>query len=258
MIRRIQTMRLIKARRIAAAMMLCSSLAVASPMIAFAQTGPEADCICEAKCEEDKVNDQCPACKKDIALCQGQEAPAEPEESAEPEGPLTPDGNMTLVDDYGDRPKAGKQFITMTSKNGNYFYLIIDRDDNGNETVHFLNMVDESDLLSLMDKDEQKKYADAIDAENKEKEEKVKPEKTEPVKETPEPKAEKKKPKVPVGSLVLLVALGIGGIGFYFYKKVNAGTKKEDKPDPDLDYYENEDEGDYLDELDNDQTDNKE
>lgn len=249
-------MRIIKAKGIAAVMMLCSSLAVASPMTAFAQTGPEADCICEVKCEEEKVNDQCRACKKDINLCQGQEAPAEAEEPAEPEGPLTPDGNMTLVDDYGDHPKAGKQFITMTSKNGNYFYLIIDRDDNGNETVHFLNMVDESDLLSLMDKDEQKKYADAIDAENKEKEEEVKPEKPEPVKE--EPKPEKKKPKVPVGSLALLVALGIGGVGFYFYKKVNAGTKKEDKPDPDLDYYENEDEGDYLDELDNDQTDNKE
>ena len=39
---------------------------------------------------------------------------------------------------------------TLVSKNGNYFYLIIDRDDEGEQTVHFLNQVDEADLLSLM------------------------------------------------------------------------------------------------------------
>ena len=42
----------------------------------------------------------------------------------EPEGqPLTPEGNATLVDDfYGD-----KQLITVTTKAGNYFYILIDR-----------------------------------------------------------------------------------------------------------------------------------
>lgn len=80
--------------------------------------------------------------------------------TTEPEGPLTPDGNMNLVDDYGSSNKSGKQFITMITKNDNYFYLIIDRDDSGNETVHFLNEVDEADLLSLMDKDEVKEYAE--------------------------------------------------------------------------------------------------
>ena len=59
---------------------------------------------------------------------------------------LTPDGNLTLIDDIGTSTKAGKQFITLESKNGNTFYLIIDRDDEGEETVHFLNQVDEADL----------------------------------------------------------------------------------------------------------------
>lgn len=42
---------------------------------------------------------------------------------------LTPDGNLTLIDDIGSTTAAGKQFITVETKNGNVFYLIIDRDD---------------------------------------------------------------------------------------------------------------------------------
>ena len=44
---------------------------------------------------------------------------------------LTPDGNLTLIDDIGSSTRVGKQFITLESKNGNTFYLIIDRDDEG-------------------------------------------------------------------------------------------------------------------------------
>ena len=63
---------------------------------------------------------------------------------------ITPDGNLTVVDDIDNEQAKDKQFITMQSKNGNYFYLVIDRTDD-KENVYFLNLVDEADLLALME-----------------------------------------------------------------------------------------------------------
>ena len=57
---------------------------------------------------------------------------------------------MTLLDDIGSSIKSGKQFVTVETRGGNIFYLIIDRDDKGTETVHFLNQVDEADLMNIL------------------------------------------------------------------------------------------------------------
>ncbi len=78
----------------------------------------------------------------------------------EPEGqPLTPEGNATLVDDfYGD-----KQLITVTTKAGNYFYILIDRANEDAETaVHFLNQVDEADLMALLEDGETQEEEPAV------------------------------------------------------------------------------------------------
>ena len=123
-----------------------------------------------------------------VALCAGMAAPAfayggEPAEEVEqpvlPEaveeeavtvtdeeaGALTPEGNLTLVDDYHTdySDGSGQQFITLVSKSGNTFYLVIDRNAKGQQTAHFMNLVDEADLLALMEED----AADAYTAEKK-------------------------------------------------------------------------------------------
>ncbi len=82
-------------------------------------------------------------------------------EDGKPPFAFTPDGNMTLIDDFlqievpGDEEteQVEKQFITVQSKNGNTFYIVIDR--NGEtENVYFLNLVDEADLMALMESEE--------------------------------------------------------------------------------------------------------
>ncbi len=165
------------------------------------------------------------------------------------ESALTPDGNLTLVDDVGSPDKTGKQFITAVTKNGNYFYIIIDRDDDGDETVHFLNQVDEADLLKLMDEEEAAQYIDQTE----EPVTKPEPEVTEPEPEVTEPEPdEKDKPNMLPLVGVLAVAL-IGGGGFVFMKFKDKQKEKEAaKPDPDADYVDDDEDYGYVEEDDDD------
>ena len=171
-----------------------------------------------------------------LIMSMGNTDTAEPPSTA-----LTPDGNLTLVDDYDEAHAdgSGKQFITLVTKAGNTFYLIIDRDDEGEQTVHFLNLVDEADLLALMDEDTAAKYTKP-ETEVQPPAETQKPEDNEdkPDEEKPAPKAN------PLPALLLVLAL-LGGGGFFAYTKFfkGGGKKEQAKPDPDADY--SEDDEDY-------------
>ena len=185
------------------------------------EAGPEETPAEEAAPEPEVEPDQEPAITEE----------AVPEESAD--NGLTPEGNLTLVDDYGSATGEGKQFITLVTKSGNYFYLIIDRDADGNNTVHFLNQVDEADLLSLMDEDAANEYLSQTE-ETAEAE--PEPEEPEPT-VTPaavEPEAAPKTNVLP--SLIVLGAVAVGGIGFAVTRLKRKKAAQQVRPDPDGDY----------------------
>lgn len=64
--------------------------------------------------------------------------------------PLTPEGQGTVLDNAGE--EDGKEFFTFKTPSEHVFYLVIDRQRNG-ENVYFLNAVTESDLMELAEKD---------------------------------------------------------------------------------------------------------
>ena len=158
---------------------------------------------------------------------------------------LTPDGNLTLVDDFGEITGEGQKFITLVTKAGNYFYLIIDRDEKGEETVHFLNMVDERDLFSLMDEDEASALAAQMEAEKAEQEAAVTPATPSEVETEPtEPEKEEKPAKNLLPALIALLVLLAGGGAFVFMQMKGKKAQEAERPDPDADY-EDDDMPDY-------------
>ena len=170
-------------------------------------------------------------------------------EEKEETPPLTPKGNATLVDDYG----GNKQLITVTTKGGNYFYILIDRAAEGEQTVHFLNQVDEADLMALTENGEAAKKPEICNCTEKCEAGKVntscpvcvtsltgctgkEPTPT-PTEQPEEPKEKGGNPGV-VLALVLFALLG-GGAAFYYFKFLK--PKQNVKGDTDLEDFEFED-----------------
>ena len=205
-----------------------------------------------------------------VALCAGMAAPAfayggEPVEEVEQpvltatpdesdavtvtdeeSGALTPEGNLTLVDDYHTNYSdgSGQQFITLVSKSGNTFYLVIDRNAKGQQTVHFMNLVDEADLLALMEEEDADVYTAEKEAAAQAEQDRLKAEEEAAASGTEQPK-ENKVTKIASGFLgvVVLIALAAGG-GFYFYvQQKNKKHAEKEALDPDAGY--TEDKGDF-------------
>ena len=163
---------------------------------------------------------------------------------------------MTLVDDIAGESTGNKQFITVVTKGGNYFYIIIDRAEDGENTVHFLNQVDERDLLALMDEEtpaapvctcKEKCAAGAVDTSC-------------PVCKTnlsecagrekvrePEPEPEQPKKKSGSGLLAAVALLVLAGGGAFAYVKFIKPNRSSVKVSADPDEYDFPDE-EYINE----------
>lgn len=216
----------------------------------------------------DYESDELPLETPVVTEAPAEETPQEEDPGEEPEGmsqddwftdllsAFTPDGNLSLIDDFNytgkdeDGNTVGKQFITVQSKSGNYYFIIIDRAAT-TENVYFLNMVDEADLLALMDEPEpeapavctckDKCYAGHVDttcpvcAVNMS-ECKGKETTPEPTATPDEPEPPKKTSTVnPMAAVVLLLALG-GGAAYYILK-VRGKEKPKTRGGTDLTEY---------------------
>ena len=147
---------------------------------------------------------------------------AEEYTETEPERTISTAGNGHIVDDISDSEYL--QFITVTARNGNVFYVVIDR-QNSNDNVYFLNMVDESDIAALVEDYTPLAVETPAPA----------------VTPMPEesPQAEKKPveglPKGVSGNMliVILALVGIGGLAAYYFKVYLPKKKLEDADDLD-------------------------
>lgn len=190
------------------------------------------------------------------AFAQGTEQPPESDatndsgvvlEETEDTPPLTPEGNATLVDDFG----GNKQLITVTTKAGNYFYILIDRAAEGENTVHFLNQVDDADLDTLLEDGQiteeppavctctEKCEAGAVNAtcpvcatdRSKCTGKEAEPQETEQLQE------EEKQNNIGGILLIVLMIGGLGGAAFYYFKVLKP-KKDAAKGNDNLDEYE--------------------
>ena len=171
----------------------------------------------------------------------------------ETSGALTPEGNLTLVDDYHTdySDGSGQQFITLVSKSGATFYLVIDRNAKGQQTVHFMNLVDEADLLALMEEEAadaytaEKEAAAQAEQERKQAEEDAKKAAEEAEVSGSEQTGSNKVTKYAATFLGVLALVGlVAGGGIYtFMKQKQKKQAEKEALDPDANY--TEDKGDF-------------
>ena len=115
---------------------------------------------------------------------------------------LTTKGNAELMDNVTDNENL--QFITVTARDGNVFYIIIDKGSTS-ENVYFLNTVDESDLAALVE-DYTPEPSSAPDAEPAEAE------------QAEQPEQDTEKSNSSFMFLIVLVLIGGAGLAVYYFK----------------------------------------
>jgi hypothetical protein len=140
--------------------------------------------------------------------------------------PFSVAGNGQLLDDITDDDT--KQFLTVQTKNGNTFFMVIDRSRNS-ENVYMLSLVDERDLAEFIEEEEPEPAEEkpAVIVEEP---------RSEPVQEEIQPEPEKG--GMGLGAVLTIILLGAGCVGGYYYFKIwKPKREEEDAESEDLEFY---------------------
>ncbi len=138
--------------------------------------------------------------------------------------PFSVAGNGELLDDITN--DETKQFLTVQTKNGNTFFMVIDRSRNS-ENVYMLSLIDEYDLAEFIEEEKTEPVEEkpAVVVEEP---------KPEPVQEEPRPE----KGGMGMGALLAMILLGAGGVGGYYYFKIWKPKREEEEAESeDLEFY---------------------
>ena len=172
---------------------------------------------------------------------ESEEADEEAEESA---GAFSESGNLSLLDDVSADKAKNLEYMTVQTKSGAVFYLVIDKSAD-TENVYFLNQVDEFDLMAIMDDTQKQEYESSLKEEPQEVPEtpiEDEPTADEPVDEEPQTDLQTNNLAL-FGVIGVIAALIIGGYAFMKKKaKKDGADLDEDLEFYDDEEYENEDE----------------
>lgn len=160
------------------------------------------------------------------------------EETQGGETPFSIPGNGEVLDDKAE--DSTKEFLTIQTKNGNTFFLVLDRSSN-TENVYMLSMVDENDLAEFLDETKTEEAPQVVIPETEA------PAESETESETgSEPVQPEEENGRNTGALLAVGVLAAGAIGAGYYFKVVKPKKEESQEDgEDLEFY---DGGTYVNE----------
>ena len=132
-------------------------------------------------------------------------------------------GNGEVLDDISD--DSSKEFLTITTKNNNTFYIVIDRSST-TDNVYMLSQIDENDLKEFIDAEEETDNSSATVVLDETKTEENTVEVV--VDETEE---ENSVTSNKGGMLAILAVAAVGVAGYYYFKFRKDNQDDDDTPD---------------------------
>lgn len=223
-----------KMRKVFMVLTLCLTMILGSSMNAYAYVDESAGTETEATTEAVVVEEELTADTEETTETESEEADEETEESA---GAFSESGNLSLLDDVETDEAKELEYMTVQTKSGAVFYLVIDRSAD-TENVYFLNQVDELDLMAIMDDAQKQEYESSLKEEPQEVPET-------PIEDEPtadEPVDEEPQADLQINNLALFGVIGVIAalvIGGYVFMKKKAKKDGADL-DEDLEFYDDE------------------